>query len=80
MVSNNRNQKQKFDTDRPTDMEIALQLSMHLDDPSVQGHTDRIILIRLAEDALKGMKNPFAKEFLMKKVNEHKATRDSGFI
>lgn len=66
--------KQVFDSNKLTDMEIALSLLRLMDDPEIKEvqRTSNIktICIRMVESAVETFTNPFAKNLLMAKLAE----------
>lgn len=73
MIANDRNPEKLDDFEKPTDIEIAMQLFHLLDDlrefTRFQSPLDgKHIIIKMAENALGAMTNPFAKKLLMDKI------------
>ncbi len=68
--------KQVFDSDKMTDMEVALNLLRLMDDPYYGLNKDqrtsniKSTIIGMAENAIGTLTNPFAKNLLMAKLAE----------
>lgn len=75
MTASAINAEKLFNIDEPTDIEIAMSILRFLDDSNKFDKfqdpiNERTLMLRLAENALKTMTNPFAKKMLMDKIIE----------